>query len=221
NYCCRWRRRHRKSRGFVFKCIVIGDAGVGKSCLMLQFTDQWFRSELDPTIGSEFGSRIVDIDGKPTKLQIWDTSGQELHRSISRVFYRGAAAAILVYDITRRDTFDDAALWLKDAMESAPPNLTKVLVGNKCDLSDRRAVSYEEGESFAKTHGLFFMESSAKTAQNPFIEAARTVSKKIEDGVLDSSAMNGGWKLYDDPKPIIKAMKLSIYRVRVVKRRKS
>ncbi|WVZ55567.1 hypothetical protein U9M48_006208, partial [Paspalum notatum var. saurae] len=175
----------------VFKCIVIGDAGVGKSCLMLQFTDQRFRSELDPTISCEFGSRIVDIDGKPTKLQIWDTSGQELHRSISRVFYRGAAVAILVYDITRRDTFDDAALWLKDAMESAPPNLTTVLVGNKCDLSDRRAVSYEEGESFAKMYGLFFMESSAKTAQNveePFIKAARTVSKKIEDGVLDSSA---------------------------------
>lgn len=180
-----------------FKLIVIGDAGVGKSCLMLQLTDQRFRSELDPTIGCECGSRLVDIDGKPTKLQIWDTSGQELHGSISRSFYRGAAAAILVYDITRRETFDDVAWWLKDAMEIAPPNLTTVLVGNKCDLSDRRTVSYEEGESFAKTHGLFFMESSAKNAHNveeAFMIAARTVHKKLEDGVLDSSVGIAGFE---------------------------
>nr|CAB3501991.1 unnamed protein product [Digitaria exilis] len=157
----------------LFKCITIGDAlslwhppGVGKSCLLLQFTDQRFRPEFDPTIGCDFGMRIIDTDGKPTKLHIWDTAGQEVFRSINKSYYRGAAIAILVYDITKRETFDHVEMWLKDAVEVTPANLTTVLIGNKCDLSDRRTVSYEEGESFAKAHGLFFMESSAKTAHN-------------------------------------------------------
>ncbi|CAL4996445.1 unnamed protein product [Urochloa decumbens] len=179
----------------VFKCITIGDAGVGKSCLLLQFTDQRFRSELDPTIGCDFSSRIVDdIDGNPTKFHVWDTAGLELCRSFNKSYYRGAAIAILVYDITRRETFDHVAMWLEDAVDAAPENLTTVLVGNKCDLSDRRAVSYEEGERFAKKHGLFFMEASAKTAHNveeAFVVAARAVCRKIEDGVLDPSAKFG------------------------------
>ncbi|TKW04165.1 hypothetical protein SEVIR_7G091050v4 [Setaria viridis] len=138
--------------------------------------------------------RIVDIEGKPTKLQIWDTAGQELYRYINKSYYRRAAAAIFVYDITRRETYDHVARWLKDAMEVAPANLTAILIGNKCGLSDRRTVSYEEDESFAKTHGLFFMESSAKTAHNveeAFTMAARTVCKKIKDGVLDIEYIPG------------------------------
>ncbi|KAF8721265.1 hypothetical protein HU200_023192 [Digitaria exilis] len=134
--------------------------------------------------------RIIDTDGKPTKLHIWDTAGQEVFRSINKSYYRGAAIAILVYDITKRETFDHVEMWLKDAVEVTPANLTTVLIGNKCDLSDRRTVSYEEGESFAKAHGLFFMESSAKTAHNveeAFTMAARTVYKKIEDGIFDPS----------------------------------
>ncbi|CAO2177632.1 unnamed protein product [Urochloa humidicola] len=107
--------------------------------------------------------------------------------------------AILVYDITRRETFDHVAMWLEDAVEVAPPNLTTVLIGNKCDLSERGAVSYEEGERFAEKHGLFFMEASAKTAHNveeAFVVVARTVCKKIEDGVLDPSAKYAGLKLF-------------------------
>ncbi|GJN08471.1 hypothetical protein PR202_ga26394 [Eleusine coracana subsp. coracana] len=149
-----------------FKFITIGGAGVGKSCLLLRFTDQNFRPELDPTIGLEAESRIINIDDKPTKLQIWDTAGQEIHRSCTRSLYRGAAAAILVYDITRRETFDHVERWLKEAEELAPANLTVVLVGNKCDLSHLRSVSHEEGQEFADKHGLTFMESSAKSNQN-------------------------------------------------------
>ncbi|CAL4920859.1 unnamed protein product [Urochloa decumbens] len=181
-----------------FKYITIGDAGVGKSSLLLQFTDQRFQPELNPTIGCDFSMRIVNIDGKPIKLQIWDTAGLELFRSFNKSFYRSAAVAILVYDITRRETFDHVAGWLDDAVEAAPANLTTILIGNKCDLDSRRTVSYEEGENFAKAHGLFFMESSAKTAQNveeAFTMAARTVCKKIEDGVLDPSAKFAGLKL--------------------------
>ncbi|GJN11673.1 hypothetical protein PR202_ga29880 [Eleusine coracana subsp. coracana] len=149
-----------------FKCITIGDVGVGKPCLLLQFTDKKFQPEHYLTIGVEFGTRIINIDNKPTKLQIWDTAGQESFRSITIMYYRGAAAAILVYDITRRETFDHVTRWLKDAEKLAPANVTIMLTGNKCDLSDRRAVSYEEGERFAKEHGLIFLESSAKSAQN-------------------------------------------------------
>ncbi|XP_062183103.1 ras-related protein Rab-2-A-like [Phragmites australis] len=174
----------------LFKCITMGDVGVGKSCLLLQFTEMRFRLEHDLTVDVDFGTRIVTIDDKPTKLQIWDTAGQETFREVTRMYYSGAAAAILVYDITRRETFDHVPRWLEDARQLAPDNLTVMLVGNKCDLSDKRAVSYEEGERFAKGHGLIFLESSAKTSENveeAFTIAARAVSKKIKDGVIDLS----------------------------------
>ncbi|CAO2143981.1 unnamed protein product [Urochloa humidicola] len=173
-----------------FKCIVIGDTGVGKSCLLLQFTDKRFRSCHDLTIGIEYGACIVPVDGEPTRIQIWDTAGQEAFRSITRSYYRGAAAAILVYDITRRETFNHVTSWLEDAKQLASPHLSIVLVGNKCDLSSRRAVGYEEGERFAMEHGMVFIEASAKTAQNVeevFTAAARIVIKKIKDRVIGSS----------------------------------
>ncbi|KAF8701515.1 hypothetical protein HU200_033540 [Digitaria exilis] len=171
-----------------FKCIVIGDTGVGKSCLLLQFTDKRFRLAHDLTIGVEYGVRIIPVDGKPTKIQIWDTAGQEAFRSITRSYYRGAAAAVLVYDITRRETFNHVTSWLEDAKQLASPHLTILLVGNKCDLDNRRVVSYEEGERFAMEHGMAFMEASAKTAQNveeAFTTAARIVIKKIKDRIFD------------------------------------
>jgi small GTP-binding protein len=127
-----------------------GDTGVGKSCLLLQFTDKRFQPVHDLTIGVEFGARMVNIDGKQVKLQIWDTAGQESFRSITRSYYRGAAGALLVYDITRRETFDHLASWLEDARQHANPNMTIMLIGNKADLAHRRAVSTEEGEQFAK-----------------------------------------------------------------------
>ncbi|KAK9664053.1 hypothetical protein RND81_14G016500 [Saponaria officinalis] len=186
------------SYAYVFKYIVIGDTGVGKSCLILQFTDKRFQPKHDYTIGVESGSRMITIDKKPLKLQIWDTAGQERFRSITRVYYRGAAAALLVYDITRRETFNHLASWLEDARQHGNGNMTIMLVGNKCDLARRRAVSTEEGEQFAKEHGLIFMECSAKTSQNvedAFIKTAGTIYKKIQDGVLDVSNESNGIKI--------------------------
>ncbi|RZC12033.1 Ras-related protein RABB1b isoform B [Glycine soja] len=159
-------RRTAMSYDYLFKYIIIGDTGVGKSCLLLQFTDKRFQPVHDLTIGVEFGARMVSIDSRPIKLQIWDTAGQESFRSITRSYYRGAAGALLVYDITRRDTFNHLASWLEDARQHANPNMTIMLIGNKCDLSHRRAVSKEEGEQFAKENGLLFLEASARTAQN-------------------------------------------------------
>ncbi|KAK9664046.1 hypothetical protein RND81_14G016000 [Saponaria officinalis] len=189
------------SYAYVFKYIVIGDTAVGKSCLILQFTDKRFQPKHDYTIGVESGSRMITIDNKPLKLQIWDTAGQERFRSITRVYYRGAAAALLVYDITRRETFNHLASWLEDARQHGNGNMTTImLVGNKCDLARRRAVSTEEGEQFAKQHGLIFMECSAKTAQNvedAFIKTAGTIYEKIQDGVLDVSNESNGIKIGD------------------------
>jgi len=171
-------------------------AGVGKSCLLLQFTDKRFQHVHDLTIGVEFGSRMVSIDDKQIKLQIWDTAGQESFRSITRSYYRGAAGALLVYDVTRRDTFEHLASWLEDAKQHANPNMTIMLVGNKADLEHRRAVTKEEGAAFAEEHGLLFLETSAKTSANveeAFIAAAGKICEKI-DGGLDVSNESYGIK---------------------------
>ncbi|CAL5225268.1 g8062 [Coccomyxa viridis] len=186
------------SYAYLFKYIIIGDTGVGKSCLLLQFTDKRFQPVHDLTIGVEFGARMINIDGKQIKLQIWDTAGQESFRSITRSYYRGAAGALLVYDITRRETFNHLASWLEDARQHANPNMTIMLIGNKSDLTHRRAVTTEEGEQFAKEHGLVFLETSAKTAHNveeAFINTARKIYEKIEQGVFDVSNESYGIKV--------------------------
>ncbi|KAK9271690.1 hypothetical protein L1049_002053 [Liquidambar formosana] len=186
------------SYDYLFKYIIIGDTGVGKSCLLLQFTDKRFQPVHDLTIGVEFGARMVTIDGRPIKLQIWDTAGQESFRSITRSYYRGAAGALLVYDITRRETFNHLASWLEDARQHANPNMTIMLIGNKCDLSHRRAVSKEEGEQFAKENGLLFLEASARTAQNveeAFIRTAAKILQNIQEGVFDVSNESSGIKV--------------------------
>lgn len=152
----------------------------------------------DLTIGVEFGARMVTIDGRPIKLQIWDTAGQESFRSITRSYYRGAAGALLVYDITRRETFNHLASWLEDARQHANPNMTIMLIGNKSDLAHRRAVSKEEGEQFAKENGLLFLEASARTAQNveeAFIRTAAKILQNIQEGVFDVSNESSGIKV--------------------------
>merc|ERR1712036_162424 len=111
------------------KYIIIGDTGVGKSCLLLQFTDKRFRTDHDLTIGVEFGARVVNVEDKQIKLQIWDTAGQETFRSITRSYYRGAAGALLVYDITRRETFSHPTSWLDDARQHSSSNMVIMLIG--------------------------------------------------------------------------------------------
>ncbi|KAM0849733.1 hypothetical protein ACQ4PT_053532 [Festuca glaucescens] len=180
------------SYDYLFKYIIIGDSGVGKSCLLHQLTDKRFQPVHDPTIDVEnnvFGTRMITVDNKPIQLQIWDTPGEERFISITRAYYDEVAGALLVYDITRRETFNHLASWLKDIRRIAIEGMiTITLVGNKCDLSERRVVSYAEGEKFAKEHGLIFMETSAKTAQNAeeaFVKTAGAICKKIQDRLFD------------------------------------
>ncbi|KAH9742587.1 ras-related protein RABB1b [Citrus sinensis] len=125
-------------------------------------------------------------------------AGQESFRSITRSYYRGAAGALLVYDITRRETFNHLSSWLEDARQHANPNMSIMLVGNKCDLAHRRAVSKEEGEQFAKENGLLFLEASARTAQNveeAFIKTAAKILQNIQEGALDAVNDQSGIKV--------------------------
>ena len=179
---------------YLFKYIVIGDSGVGKSCLLLQFTDKRFEVTHDLTIGVEFGTRVADVDGQSIKFQIWDTAGQESFRSITRAYYRGACGALLVFDVTRKETFEHVASWLQDAKDNSNLDISILLIGNKVDLADKREVSREEAEAYAKQEGLAYLETSAKTAHNvdaAFFDTARVVMKKIAVGALDSAVMAG------------------------------
>jgi len=181
----------------LFKYIIIGPSGVGKSCLLLQFTDKRFHNEHDLTIGVEFGARMITIEGKQIKLQIWDTAGQESFRSITRSYYRGAHGALLVYDITRRDTFTHLQGWLAEVREHSNKEMIIMLIGNKSDLESKRAVTYEEGKRLAEQEGLVFMETSAKTAANveeAFLETANRIFIKVKEGSADFDSTNSSIK---------------------------
>ncbi|OMJ78386.1 hypothetical protein SteCoe_21819 [Stentor coeruleus] len=186
------------SYNYLFKYIIIGDTGVGKSCLLLQFTDSRFRNDHDLTIGVEFGAKIVQIENKSIHLQIWDTAGQESFRSITRGYYRGAAAALLTFDITRRDTFLSLGKWLEETKNNGNPNMVIVLVANKIDLDSQRVVSKEEAEKFAKENKLLYLETSAKTAYNvneTFLRTGKEVLMKIINGEIDPLTNNAGIKV--------------------------
>jgi len=186
------------SYSYLFKYIIIGDTGVGKSCLLLQFTDKRFRHDHDLTIGVEFGSRMIKLEDKDVKLQIWDTAGQESFRSITRSYYRGAAGALLVYDITRRDTFTHLSTWLQDARENGNSDMVITLVANKTDLDSRRTVGSDEGERFAKENNLIFVEASAKNSTNveeAFEKTAKAIFAKVKEGSLDISSETCGVRM--------------------------
>merc|ERR1711976_420033 len=171
---------------YIFKYIVIGDMGVGKSCLLHQFTERKFMPDSPHTIGVEFGTRIVEVMEKKIKLQIWDTAAQERFRAVTRSYYRGAAGAIMVYDITRRTTFNHISSWLTDARNLTNPNTVIFLIGNKSDLEAQRDVTYEEAKQFADENGLMFLEASAKTGdrvEDAFLETARKIYQNIQDAV--------------------------------------
>ena len=162
-----------------FKIIIIGDSGVGKSCLTMKATKNIFENFYSSTVGFEFYTFNVKIKDKNIRLQIWDTCGQEMYRSLINGFYRSASLAILVYSIDNENSFLNLESWLNEIKEKGNPDIKLFLIGNKNDLEDIRRVSEEQAKKFSMENGLdLFLESSAKTgfnAQKIFVEAARAL----------------------------------------------
>jgi len=151
---------------YLFKLVLIGDSGVGKSCLLLRFADDAFTESYISTIGVDFRFRTVKIDKKIVKLQIWDTAGQERFRTITSAYYRGADGIIMVYDVTSMDSFDHVNDWLKEVNRYASEGTCKLLVGNKSDRTIDKVVTTEQAKEFADELGIEFLETSAKSAKN-------------------------------------------------------
>lgn len=180
---------------YLFKFLVIGSAGTGKSCLLHQLLENKFKGDSTHTIGVEFGSKVITTGGKTIKLQIWDTAGQERFRSVTRSYYRGAAGALLVYDITSRESFNALSNWLSDARALASPNIVIILCGNKVDLEADREVTFLEASRFAQENEMMFLETSALSGLNveeAFLKCAKTILNKIDCGELDPSRMGSG-----------------------------
>ncbi|KAL5572167.1 hypothetical protein UlMin_021764 [Ulmus minor] len=151
---------------YVFKVVVIGDSAVGKTQILSRFTKNEFCFDSKSTIGVEFQTRTVTINGKVIKAQIWDTAGQERYRAVTSAYYRGALGAMLVYDITKRQSFDHVARWVEELRAHADTSIVIMLIGNKADLVDLRAVPTEDAVEFAEEQGLFFSETSALNGDN-------------------------------------------------------
>ncbi|KAJ6843014.1 ras-related protein RABA2a-like [Iris pallida] len=195
-------RRAEEEYDYLFKVVLIGDSGVGKSNLLSRFTRNEFCLESKSTIGVEFATRTLQVENRTIKAQIWDTAGQERYRAITSAYYRGALGALLVYDVTKPTTFENVSRWLKELRDHADSNIVITLIGNKTDLKHLRAVASEDAQSFAEKEGLSFIETSALEATNVekafqmiLAEIYRIISKKTlssSDEPRGAAAAAGG-----------------------------
>ncbi|TKS92541.1 Ras-related protein [Collichthys lucidus] len=170
---------------YLFKLLLIGDSGVGKSCLLLRFADDTYTESYISTIGVDFKIRTIELDGKTIKLQIWDTAGQERFRTITSSYYRGAHGIIVVYDVTDQESYNNVKQWLQEIDRYASENVNKLLVGNKCDLTTKKVVDYTTAKEFADSLAIPFLETSAKNATNveqAFMTMAAEIKKRMGPG---------------------------------------
>ncbi|XP_010490210.1 PREDICTED: ras-related protein RABA2a isoform X2 [Camelina sativa] len=194
-------RRPDEEYDYLFKVVLIGDSGVGKSNLLSRFTRNEFCLESKSTIGVEFATRTLQVEGRTVKAQIWDTAGQERYRAITSAYYRGALGALLVYDVTKPTTFENVSRWLKELRDHADSNIVIMLIGNKTDLKHLRAVATEDAQSYAEKEGLSFIETSAlealnveKAFQTILSEIYRIISKKSissDQGTANANVKEG------------------------------
>ncbi|XP_012680472.1 ras-related protein Rab-10-like [Clupea harengus] len=194
----------KKTYDLLFKLLLIGDSAVGKTSVLFRFSDDAFNTTFISTIGIDFKIKTVEMQGKKIKLQIWDTAGQERFHTITTSYYRGAMGIMLVYDITNTKSFESISKWLRNIDEHASEEVERMLLGNKCDMDDKRVVPTAKGEQIAAEHGIRFFETSAKSNVN--IEKAflclaedilsKTPGKEPAAEHVDISSGNGGagWK---------------------------
>merc|ERR1711939_308182 len=174
----------------LIKLLLIGDSGVGKSCLLCRYADDVFNSNFIATIGIDFKVRTIELDGKKIKLQIWDTAGQERFRTITQAYYRGAMGILLVYDVTDDKSFNNVRTWMRNIEQHSNENVVKILLGNKCDMPDKKMVTWEQGSDLAKEFSIQFFETSAKTNVNveeAFTAIARAIKDKKPPNPVDPS----------------------------------
>lgn len=164
----------------IFKIVLIGDSFVGKSNILSKYLKNEFNEDSKATVGVEFGSKATTIEGHSIKVQIWDTAGQERYKAITNAYYKGALGAFLVYDITRKETFDNVDKWISELKTNGSKNISILIIGNKCDLDDKRQITKADAEQKAKNYNVAYMETSALSGEN--IEVAfETIIKGIYD----------------------------------------
>ena len=194
------------------KVVLIGESGVGKTSIITRYSSNTFSSTLSPTSGANFTTRTVDINEyhQKIKFEIWDTAGQEKYKAITGAYYKGSKGALVVYDITDRDSFENLNSWLIEIEKNANKNVYKLLIGNKCDLEDKRKVTYQEGKDFATSNGMQFIETSAKAdtkvkeafelLTQEIIKASITKDKGMEKKEKTVHLSSGGSDLNTKPK---------------------
>jgi len=178
--------RGNASYDFLIKLLLIGDSGVGKSCLLLRFSDDSFTTSFITTIGIDFKIKTIELDGKRIKLQIWDTAGQERFRTITTAYYRGAMGILLVYDVTDEQSFQNIRNWIRNIEQHAADNVDKILLGNKADMVGEKAVETARGQALAEEYRIKFFETSAKSNIN-VVEAFTAIAKDIKKRLMDNA----------------------------------
>ncbi|CAN6481755.1 unnamed protein product [Victoria cruziana] len=166
------------------KLVLLGDMGTGKSSLVLRFVKGQFYEFQESTIGAAFFTQTVAVEGRSVKFEIWDTAGQERYHSLAPMYYRGAAAAIVVYDMTNPDSFDRAKKWVEELRQQGNPNMMVALAGNKVDMEEKRQIKEEVARAYATEAGLLFIQTSAKTA-----EGVNELFQEIAKGLPDSEPL--------------------------------
>jgi len=180
---------------YLIKLLLIGDSGVGKSCLLLRFSDDSFTPSFITTIGIDFKIRTIELEGKRIKLQIWDTAGQERFRTITTAYYRGAMGILLVYDVTDEKSFGNIRNWIRNIEQHATESVNKMLIGNKSDMVDKKVIDTARGKSLADEYNIRFLETSAKTGagvEDAFITLAKDIKKRLIDSTEKPLPPEGG-----------------------------